>query len=110
MKIRLAVIPADGLAHIRHLIEVLQNAVNAGNIDGMDSATEELLSLTAGWPLIEISEEDWREFLAGTRAVNPAFQSDYLVYGGACSRFFSNMPPEAMVLQLPFDEKGEGHV
>jgi hypothetical protein len=55
---------------------------------------------------IDLSEDEWREFLAEIRAKNPAFQSDYLLPSEVCSEIFPNAASETMVLQLPFDEEG----
>jgi len=107
MIIRLAVIPDDDIDHVRIAVDALRNAVNDGNMDDMDEATGRLLTLTSGKDSINLSESQWREFLAETRAGNPAFQSDYLLSGGVCSAFFSHITPEATVLQIPLDGEEE---
>jgi len=105
MRIRLAVVPLDNLARVRPLVDALRNAVNAGDMDGMDAATEKLMSMMALEPSIGLSEEEWQRFLAEIRAKNPAFQSDYLLPGEVCSPIFSSVTSNAMVLQLPIDKK-----
>lgn len=110
MRIRLAVIPPDNLGRVHSLVEALRRAVNAGDMDGLDTATEELLSLTSGGQLVDLPEGQWRRFLAETRSRNPAFQSDYLLFGGACTQFFPQAAPTAVVLQLPIDEKEDDDV
>ena len=110
MRIRLAIIPHDYLARVRPLVDALRNAVNAGDMDGMDAATGKLMDVTAMEHSIDLSEEEWRRFLAEIRATYPAFQSDYLLPGEVCSRLFSNITSETMVLQLPMEEKDSDDV
>jgi hypothetical protein len=110
MRIRVTAIPRDFLAHIRPLVDELRNAVNAGDMNGMDAATERLMAATAMEHSIDLSEEEWRRFLAEIRAKNPAFQSDYLLPGEVCSPLFANIASETMVLQLPMGEKDDDDV
>jgi len=110
MIIRLTIISNNDLTRIRPMLETLRNTVNTGDMDGMDDTTVKLLSMTAGRHSIDLSETEWRKFLAEIRARNPAFQSDYLLSGEICSRFFPNVKPETMVLQLPLDEGDEEYV
>ena len=106
MKIRLAVIPADDLAGVMTLTGDLRSAVNAGDMDGVDAATEKLMEVTVRMRSVDITEKEWRRFLAEVRAQNAALQSDYVVPGHLCSQFFSGMTADTMVLQLPFTESG----
>jgi hypothetical protein len=110
MIIRLTIIPNDELARVCPVVETLRSAVNTGDMNGMDEATEKLLSLMSGKESIDISEAEWRKFIAEIRAKNPAFQSDYLFPAGICSGFFPNVTPETSVLQLPLDEGEEKYV
>lgn len=110
MKIRLAVIPVQDLTRARAIVDALRSAVNAGDMDKVDAATGELTALTHGYSAIDLSEDEWREFLLETRGKNPAFSSDYLLPGQVCSAFFPNMKTETVVLQLPIDEEGGGDV
>ena len=105
MRIKLAVIPPDDLTGIMHLVGDLRNAVNAGDMDGVDAATGKLMALTAKTRSIDLSEEEWRRFLADVRAKNTAFQSDYLVTGELCTQYFPDATAETMVLNLPLDER-----
>lgn len=105
MKIRLAVIPPDELTAVMRLTGDLRTAVNAGDMDNVDAATEKLVALTAKARSVDITEEEWRRFLAEVRARNAAFQSDYVVPGEFCSQFFPNATEDTMVLQLPFTER-----
>jgi hypothetical protein len=105
MRVRLALISLDDLARVRPLVDALRNAVNAGNMDDTDSVTEKLMSMMAKERSIDLSEAEWRRFLAELRAENPAFQSDYLLPSEVCSEIFPNAALETMVLQLPFDEE-----
>jgi hypothetical protein len=105
MKMRLAVIPPDDLADVMRLTRDLRSAVNAGNMDGVDSATEKLMALTDKARSVDITEEEWRRFLAEVRANNAAFHSDYVIPGQLCSQFFPDETGDAMVLQLPFSER-----
>ena len=104
MKIRLSVIPPDDLTDITRLVDDLRNAVNAGDMDGVDGATEKLLVLTANTRSVNLSEEEWRRFLAGAKVQNAAFQSNYLISEELCSQYFPDAPAETMILQLPFNE------
>jgi len=110
MRIRLTEIPLDDLARVRPLADALRDAVNAGDMDAMDAATEKLVAVTAARRSIDLSEEEWRRFLTGIRVKNPAFQSDYLLPGEVCSPLFPNVTPETMVLQFPIDEKEDADV
>ena len=110
MKIRLAAISLDNLPQAHPLIDTLRNAVNAGDMNSIDTATDKLLALTNMEHSVNLSEEEWKKFLAEIRTKNPAFQSDYLIPGEVCSQIFSNITSKMMVLQLPFDEKGEDDV
>ena len=105
MRIRLAVIPSDDLTGIRHLVDDLRNAVNVGDMDGVDAATKKLLVLTANMRSVNLSEEEWRRFLADIRVQNTAFQSDYLVSGELYSQYFPDATAETLILQLPFYER-----
>ncbi|MFA4943301.1 MAG: hypothetical protein WC789_01200 [Lentisphaeria bacterium] len=105
MRIRLAVIPPDDLADVIRLTGHLRNAVNAGDMDVVEAATEELLAMTAKTRSVDISESEWRSFLAEVRSNNAAFQSDYVVPGNLCSQFFPGETTDAMILQLPFAER-----
>jgi hypothetical protein len=105
MKIRLAVIPPDELAAVMRLTGDLRTAVNAGDMDGVDAATEKLVALTAKARSVDITEGEWRGFLAEVRAQNAGFQSDYVVSGKFCTQFFPDATADTMVLQLPFTER-----
>ena len=110
MKIRLAAISLDNLPQAHPLIDTLRNAVNAGDMNSIETATNKLLALTNVEHLVDLSEEEWQKFLADIRTRNPAFKSDYLISGEVCSQIFPNITSKMMVLQLPFDEKGEDDV
>ena len=105
MKIRLAVIPPDELTVVMRLTGDLRTAVNAGDMDGVDAATEGLVAVTAKTRSVDITEDEWRGFLAEVRARNATFQSDYVVPGQLCAQFFPNATADTMVLQLPFSER-----
>lgn len=104
MRMRLVVIPPDDLMGIVPLVDDLRKTVNAGDMDGVDAATEKLLSLTTNMRSVNLSEEEWRRFLAEIRVQNTGFQSDYLVSGELCSRYFPDATSETQVLQLPIDD------
>ena len=110
MKIRLAVIPPDELATFFHLVGDLRSRVEAGDMDGVDTATEKLLTATAKMRLVDITEERWREFLAKARVEDATFQSDYVGPGKCYSQFFPDAATEAMVLQFPFLEQEDDDV
>ena len=110
MRIRLAIIPLDNLAVVMRLITDLRNAVNSGDMDGVDTATEGLIAATANSRFVDITEEEWCRFLSEVRANNEAFQSDYLVPAQACLRFFPDARADEMVLQFPFAEREGGSV
>ena len=110
MKIRLAVVQLDDLPKLRPLIDALRNAVNTKDMSSIGTATDNLLALTNVEHLVDLTEEEWQKSLAQIRIKNPAFQSDYLISGEVCSQIFPNITSKMMVLQLPFDEKGEDDV
>lgn len=105
MKIRLVLIPRAKLAHVRPLVEALRHAVDSEDMNGMDAATEQLAALTPGNNSVDITEAEWRRFVAEIRSRDPAFSSDYLLPWEVCATFFPGTTPETMVLQLPLDEK-----
>jgi hypothetical protein len=103
MKVRFAIISPDTLAQVRTEIERLQQAVNAGDMDGVDAATAQLLELTAHCQSIDLSEEDWRAFLTRVRSMNPEFKSNYLLPGEVCASIFPSITADDSVLELPID-------
>ncbi len=105
MKIRLAVIPPADLAGFMRLTGDLRRAVNAGDMDAVDAATEKLMDVTAEMRSVDITEEEWRRFLTEVRSENATFQFDYIVPGQLCSQFFAEATADTMVLQLPFTER-----
>lgn len=105
MRIRLAEISPENLARVRPLIETLRCASNAGDMDGMDVATEKLLALADEEHSTDLTEEEWRKWLADVRTMDPTFTSDYLVPGEGCARYFPHATSETMILQLPIDER-----
>jgi len=108
MKVKLAVIPREQLAVILPLIEKLRDATNAGDMDGMDTATEALLALVHDQRSIDLSEDEWKGWFSGIRSKDPTFQSDYLVSGELFNQYFPDATAGTMILQLPFNE-GEAH-
>ncbi|MBJ2261979.1 hypothetical protein [Pseudomonas sp. MF6787] len=103
MKVRFAIISPDTLAQVRTEIERLQQAVNSGDMDGVDAATAQLLELTADCQSIDLSEEDWRAFLTRVRRMNPEFTSNYLLPGEVCASIFPTITADSYVLELPID-------
>ncbi len=105
MKIRLAVIPSDEVAGVMRLTGDLRTAINTGDMDGVDVATQRLMAVTAKMRSADITEGEWRRFLIEIRANNAALRSDYLVPGQLCSQFFPDETEDTMVLQFPFAER-----
>ena len=104
MKIRFAIVSSDLLAQVRAEVDVLQRAVNAGDMDRVDAATAHLLELTVDCRSIELSEEEWRTFLNDIRAKNPEFESNYLLPGDICAPLFPTITVAGdYVLELPID-------
>jgi hypothetical protein len=105
MKIRFIIVRPDILARVRAEVELLQSAVNAGDMDGVDTATAKLLEWTSDCQSVNLSEEKWRAFLNGIRSSNPAFQSNYLLPGDICVEILPTVTPNDFVLELPIDEE-----
>jgi len=103
MKIRFAIVRPDILAQIRAEVDLLRSAVNAGDMDGVDAATENLLALTADCQSVDMPEEEWRAFMDGIRSKNPGFQSNYLLPGEICTDILPTVSPNDYVLELPID-------
>ena len=104
MKIRFAIVSSALLAQVRAEIDILLLAVNVGDMDGVDAATERLLGLTVDCRSIELSEEEWRAFLSEIRAKNPEFESSYLLPGTICAPLFPKVSvADHYVLELPID-------
>jgi len=103
MKIRFAIIRPDILAQVSAEVDLLRRAVNAGDMDGVDAATEKLRAWTADCQSVDLSEEEWRAFLNGIKSKNPAFQSDYLLPGELCAKILPTVEVKDLVLELPID-------
>ena len=104
MKIRFAIVSPGLLAQVRAEVDILLCAVNAGDMDGVDAATAQLLELTVDCRSIELSEEEWRAFLSEIRAKHPEFESSYLLPGTICAPLFPNLSvADDYVLELPID-------
>lgn len=111
MKVRLAIVSPEILAQVRAEIDMLQRAVNTGDMGGVDAATVKLLELTVDSRSVDLFEEDWRAFLDGIRSKNPAFQSNYLLPGEVCATIFPTITAKDHVLELPLDgDAGEDNV
>lgn len=108
MKMRFSIISPDTLAQVRSEADKLTSAVNAGDMDGVDIATENLFVLTANCRSVDLSEEEWRLFLDGVRSKNSAFISNYILPGSACDTIFATVTAYDYVLELPIDgDEGE---
>jgi hypothetical protein len=103
MKIRFSIISPDILAQVRSEVEMLLSAVDAGDMEGVDIATDKLLVLTADCRSAYLSEEEWRVFLDGIRSKNPAFKSNYILPGLVCATIFPTVTSKDYVLELPID-------
>ena len=110
MKIRFAIVRPDILAQVRAEVDMLRNAANAGDMDGVDVATAKLLTLTVDCRSVDLSEEEWRVFLDGIRSRNPAFQSNYLLPGKICAAILPTVAANDFVLELPIDGEAEKEV
>jgi hypothetical protein len=111
MKIRFAIVSPGLLAQVRAEVDILLCAVNAGDMDGVDAATAQLLELTVDCRSIDLSEDEWRTFLNGIRGKNPEFESNYLLPGEACVSLFPTITAGDYVLELPIDgDMGEEEV
>ncbi|AEG00712.1 hypothetical protein [Methylomonas methanica] len=111
MRIRFAIVSSDLLSQVRTDVDILLRAVNAGDMDGVDAATEHLLELTVNCRSIDLSEDEWRTFLNEIRAKNPAFESRYLLPGEVCAHLFPTITAGDYVLELPIDgDMGEEEV
>lgn len=103
MKIRFAIVRPDILAQVRAGVDMLQSAVNAGDMDGVDAATAKILAWTADCQSVDLTEEEWRAFLHGIRIKNPEFQSSYLLPGEICADILPTVAANDFVLELPID-------
>lgn len=111
MKIRFSIVSSDLLAQVRAEVEILLGAVNTGDMDGVDVATEHLLKLTVDCRSINLSEDEWRTFLNEIRSKNPEFKSNYLLPGDICTSLFPAITAGDYVLELPIDgDMDEGEV
>ena len=111
MKIRFAIVSPGILAQVRSEVDMLLRAVNAGDMDGVDAATAQLLELTVDCRSTDLSEDEWRTFLNGIRGNNPEFESNYLLPGEVCISLFPTITAGDYVLELPIDgDMGEEEV
>jgi hypothetical protein len=107
MKIRFAIVRPDILKQVRAEVDMLQSAVSAGDMDGVDAATAKLLAWTAECQSVDLPEEEWRAFLNGIRSRYPAFQSNYLLPGEICAEILPTVAANDFVLELPIDGESE---
>ena len=103
MKIRFAIISPAILSKVQSEVDVLAHAVNAGNMAAVDMATTKLLKLTDDCHSVDLTEKEWKEFLAEIRSNNPSFQSSYLLPGELCGSIFPTVANGDFVLELPMD-------
>ena len=108
MKIRFAIISPDILSQVRSEVAILLSAVDTGDMESVDIATDKLVVLTADCRSVDLSEEEWRVFLDRIRSKDPSFQSNYLLPGEVCTSIFPTVTATDYVLELPIDgEEGE---
>jgi hypothetical protein len=110
MKIRFAIIDPGILEQVRAEVDTLRNAVNAGDMDGVDCATAKLVDLTVNCRSIDLTEEEWRGLLEQIRRENPEFESSYLLPGEICTWILPSAAAGECVLQLPIDDGPEKEV
>jgi hypothetical protein len=111
MKIRFAIVSPDLLEQVRAEVDILLRAVNAGDMDGVDASTVQLVELTFDCRSIDLSEDEWRTFLNEIRAKNPEFESNYLLPSDVCFSLFPTITAGDYALQLPIDgDMGEEEV
>ena len=111
MKIRFAIVSPGLLAQVRAEVDILLCAVNAGDMDGVDAATAQLLELTVDCRSTDLSVDEWRTLLNEIRAKNPEFESNYLLPGDVCGSLFPTISAGDYVLELPIDgDMGEEEV
>ena len=111
MKIRFAIVSSNLFAQVQTEVDILLRAVNAGDMNGVDAATEHLLELTVDCTSIDLSEDEWRTFLNGIRDKNPEFESSYLLSGEVCATLFPTITDGDYVIELPIDgDMGEEEV
>jgi len=109
MKIRFAMISPVILPKVQSEVDALVRAVNAGDMAAVDTATAKLLELTADCHSVDLTEKEWKAFLADIRSQNPAFQSSYMLPSELCTSIFPTATKGGFVLELPMDgDDGEG--
>ena len=101
MKIRFSIINPDVLAQVCCEVDKLSKAVNDGNMDGVDIATEKLLALTVDDPSVELSEADWHTLLHTLRSNNPTLESRYILPGALCTHILPAATAADQVLERP---------
>jgi len=104
VKIRLAIVSPDLLVDVSREVEMLRTAVNAGDMDAVDAVTATLLTMTARCRSVDLSEEEYREFLQGIRSSDPTFESTYLLPSELCATVLPTVATGDFVLELPIDE------
>lgn len=110
MKIRFVIISPAILSNVQSEVDVLTRAVNAGDMTAVDIATAKLLELTNDCRSVDLSEKEWKAFLAEVRSNNPSFQSGYLLPDELCASIFPASANGGFVLELPMngdDDEGE---
>jgi len=103
MKIRMTRIGPDLAIAVQSEVDLLRQAVDTGDMDGVDAATARLLTLTADRPSIEFAEQAWQALTNEIRSTDPGFESGYLLPGELCRALFPTIGASEQVLELPID-------
>ncbi|HOD20415.1 MAG TPA: hypothetical protein PKM02_09495 [Candidatus Fermentibacter daniensis] len=105
MKVRLVLIPPDDLSSISDMVEQLRKAVDKGDMDALDTSTEELIASTAAMMIHDLDIEDWRNIIDDYRLRKGQSGADYLVPVEMYHEYFPGSSADAAVLQIPYDEQ-----
>ena len=118
MKIKIALIPTGHTSKALDLSTKLQNAMEAGEMSGVDQLTEELILLTDSEHSLSLSEEYWHQLMEKVRSFDADFKSDYImakpqletIIAAGVAKSFTDvsdvieltLKADSVVLQLPF--------
>jgi len=121
MRIKIAVIPGEHIDKVQDLSLKLQDAMEAGEMKGVDQIAIRLLSLTDKNHSLSLSEEYWHQLIEQIRSFDDNFQSDYIlakpqlemIIAAGLAESFTEivtlveyaLKNKCAVLQLPYEEE-----
>lgn len=121
MKIKVALIRSEHFTEAYELTEILQRAMNVGDMYAVDQTTEKLLFLVDKEYSVLITNLLWHQLISSIRNIFVDFKSDYLIeqsqleiimsaglgakYKNVIEVMEMALELKGIVLQLPYEEE-----